>query len=149
MGVGSLFYIFEPMKSIFQKVFSITMALFLLASTVSWTIGMHFCGKSLVDIAFFEHAKKYGMDQRSSANSENAEWSIRSCCAYELAVIVGQDDLTTFHVESSIVLQYLFIASNTYYTLFESSDMMLASYVKYLPPLLVRNVQILDQVFLI
>lgn len=125
------------------------MALFLLVSTVSWTIGMHFCGKSLVDIAFFEHAKKCGLDESSSANSENAEWSNSSCCAYKLAVIVGQDDLSTFHVESSIVLQYLFIVSNTYSTLFGGTDVKLASYAKYLPPLLVRNVQLLDQVFII
>ncbi|MGY8915179.1 MAG: HYC_CC_PP family protein [Flavobacteriales bacterium] len=137
------------MKSIFQKAFSIAMALFLLVSTVSWTIGMHYCGKSLVDIAFFEHAEKCGMDQPSNSRSESAEWSIMSCCAYEFAVIVGQDDLTTAHVERSIVQHYFFITSNTYYTLFDGSDVNVTSYANYLPPFLVRNVLLLHQVFII
>lgn len=146
---GSLFYIFDPMKSIFQKVFSSAMALLLLVSTVSWTIGMHYCGKALVDIDFFEHAERCGMDQSSPKNSESAEWGIKSCCAYELAVIVGQDDLTTSQVEFSIVQHYLFSPSNTDYALFAGSDAKLASYNKYVPPVLVRDVQLLDQVFII
>ncbi len=145
----SLFYTFDPMKSIFQKVFSIAMALLLLVSTVSWTIGMHYCGKALVDIAFFEHAERCGMDQPSNKNSESVEWSIKSCCAYELAVIVGQDDLTTSQVECSIVQHYFFSPSKTDYTLFAGSDAKLASYDIYVPPVLVRNVQVLNQVFII
>jgi hypothetical protein len=145
----SLFYTFDPMKSIFQKVFSIAIALLLLVSTVSWTIGMHYCGKALVNIAFFEHAERCGMDQPSNKNSESAEWSIKSCCAYELAVIVGQDDLTTSQVECSIVQHYIFSPSKTDYTLFAGSDAKLASYDIYVPPVLVRNVQVLNQVFII
>ena len=125
------------------------MALLLLVSTVSWTIGMHYCGKALVDIAFFEHAERCGMDQSSIKNSESSEWGANSCCAYELAVIVGQDDLTTSQVECSIVQHYLFSPSITDYTLFAGSDPKLADFDKYAPPVLVRNVQLLDQVFII
>ncbi|MFT4830863.1 MAG: hypothetical protein ACI815_000501 [Psychroserpens sp.] len=137
------------MKSIFQKVFSITMALFLMASTVSWTIGMHYCGKSLVDIVFFGHAEKCGMDQSTVANSESDEWRNLSCCVEEIAVIVGQDNLTSSHDDSSRVLQLFFTVSNTPYALFEGADVNITSYNTYLPPTLVRNVQLLDQVFLI
>ena len=125
------------------------MALLLLVSTVSWTIGMHYCGKALVDVAFFEHAERCGMDQPSNKNSESAEWSVKSCCAYELAVIVGQDDLTTSQVECSIVQHYFYSPSKTDYTLFAGSDAKLASTDIYVPPVLVRNVQVLNQVFII
>lgn len=137
------------MKLIFQKVFSITMALFLVASTVSWTIGMHFCGKSLVDIAFFDHAKICGMDQSSNTNSETAEWGNMSCCAHELAVIVGQDDVTTVHFDSSIVQQFCYTSLYASYALFIGADELVTSYNKYSPPTLVRDLQLLDRVFLI
>ncbi|MET6991377.1 HYC_CC_PP family protein [Sediminicola arcticus] len=137
------------MKLIFQKVFSIIMVLFLIASTVSWTIGLHFCGKSLVDIAFFDHAKICGMDQSSNGNSETTEWNNMSCCASELAVIVGQDDVTTFHFDSSIVQQFSSIASNASYALFIVADELVTSYNTYSPPTLVRDLQLFDRVFLI
>ena len=113
------------MKLIFQKVFSIIMVLFLIASTVSWTIGLHFCGKSLVDIAFFDHAKICGMDQSSNGNSETTEWNNMSCCAHELAVIVAS------------------------YALFIVADELVTSYNTYSPPTLVRDLQLFDRVFLI
>ena len=45
-----------------HKIFSLSMALLVLMSTVSVTIEKHFCGDHLVDVAIFSDAEKCGME---------------------------------------------------------------------------------------
>ncbi|MEJ1223285.1 HYC_CC_PP family protein [Sediminicola sp. 1XM1-17] len=137
------------MKSIFQKVFSIFMALLVLASTVSWTIGMHYCGKSLVDIALFDHADKCGMDSATNDGSGYSELRQMSCCADTLAVIIGHDDLVSSQIDISKVQQHFIAVPIAAFTLFNETVIREKSYDNYIPPKLVRDVQLLDQVFLI
>ncbi|PCJ98961.1 MAG: hypothetical protein COA50_00680 [Flavobacteriaceae bacterium] len=121
------------------------MALFLLVSTTSWTVEKHYCMGRLMDIAIFQEAEGCGMQLLDA--EENIEMN---CCSDEVTFVEGLDDLKiTFNDLSSD--QQLFIAAYThsYFGLF---DVVLEQPVPnkdYPPPILVRDIQVLDQVFII
>lgn len=125
------------------------MALLLLASTVSWTVGKHYCMGRLMDVSLFEHAEDCGMAMNEIPENETAN-TLESCCNDELVVLEGQDDLKnpidhlTFH-QQAFVAAFAF----SYNNLFEGLEENSISFRDYSPPPLIRDVQILDQTFLI
>ena len=126
------------------------MALLLLASTTSWKVEKHFCMGHLVDLAFFSEAEDCGMamDMMNDDNSTAQEES--SCCSEETIFIDGREDLKTVNVDLSLDQQFFLIAYSYSFTgLFNGMGQQIVAKEYYPPPLLVRNVQILDQVFLI
>ena len=121
------------------------MAILLLASTTSWTVDKHFCMGHLVDVAFFTDADSCGMDMGDASG----EWKM-DCCSDELIVIAGQDNLKISFDEFSLS-QKLFITSFafSYMALFEVPDELNIPHNDYPPPMLVKDLQLLDEVFLI
>lgn len=129
------------MKKAFQNSGSVLMALLVLFSTLSFTVDKHFCGSFLVDKAIFSEAETCGMDM------ENA---VDNCCTNEKVVVDGQDELKhTF--ESLDFEQQIFLASFSfsYLNLFENLPKEVVPFKDYSPPLLVTDIHLLDQVFLI
>lgn len=110
-------------------------------STFSFTVEKHFCGNILVDKAIFSEAETCGMDMDSAEDS---------CCSSEKTAVEGQDELK-ISLQSLDLDQQLFLASFTfsYIKLFQGHPLQEVSYKKYIPPLLVTDIQVLDQVFLI
>ena len=45
-----------------HKIFSVTLALLVLMSTLSFTVEKHFCGDVLVDVSVFTETQKCGME---------------------------------------------------------------------------------------
>lgn len=133
------------MKDIFQKIGSISMALLVLFSTLSFTVDKHFCGSVLVDKAIFSEAKTCGMeaDSDSMANED-------SCCKEQKVHIEGQDELKhsfqDLDFQQQVFLTAFTIAS---LELFEINSEALIPFRHYSPPLLVSDIHLLDQVFLI
>ncbi|MCP4975224.1 MAG: hypothetical protein GY931_03605 [Maribacter sp.] len=126
------------------------MALLLLASTTSWKVEKHFCMGHLVDVALFSDAKDCGMsmylmnDDNSTLQQEN------SCCSDEVIFVAGQEDLKIAFENLSVDQQlFLFAFTHSFTNLFNGLEQQNVANEYYPPPLLVRNVQILDQVFLI
>lgn len=124
---------------------SICLALLLLAATTSWTVDKHFCMGHLVDVAFFTDADSCGMNMGDT----DGEWEM-DCCTDQLIVITGQDNLKITYNDLSIP-QKLFLTSFThsYIALFEVREQQHVPHEHYPPPLLVRDLQLLDEVFLI
>lgn len=116
------------------------MALLLLASTVSWTVDKHICMGRVMDISFFAHADDCGMDMDME----------KSCCDDESFTVQGQDDLK-ISFENFSLDQQVFLVSfvHTYFQLFEIDPEEPSSFNEYNPPPLIRDVQVLDQTFLI
>lgn len=134
----------------FQKIFSIVMAIVLLVSVIPVTVGMHYCGQSVMDVAFFDHAEKCGMDQLSNEISDHAEWSKMSCCSDKIVVLAGQNELTHNLVEMDLGQQVFLVAlTQSYISLFDEWESLAIIPSNYLPPTLVRNIRLLDQVFII
>ncbi len=116
------------------------MALLVLASTVSWTVDKHICMGRVMDISLFAHADDCGMDMDMET----------SCCDEESFTVQGQDDLK-IALEKFDLGQQVFLVSfvQTYFQLFDLDSDEPSTFNAYNPPPLIRDVQVLDQIFLI
>lgn len=130
----------------YRKIGSLVLALLVLASTISWTVEKHYCMGHLVDTSFFSPAENCGMDMVVNA-SDNEDMS---CCNDDIIVVEGQDDLQlTFEdlsLEQSVILN---VFAFTYFTSFDIVAEKVFPHDKYPPPILVRDIHLFDQVFLI
>nr|WP_297783157.1 hypothetical protein [uncultured Allomuricauda sp.] len=128
------------MKQFFHQIVSSLMALLVLASTVSWTVDKHICMDRVMDISLFAHADDCGMDMDME----------KSCCDDESFTVQGQDDLK-ISFENFDLDQQIFLVSfvQTYFHLFEIDSEEPSTFSEYNPPPLIRDVQVLDQTFLI
>merc|ERR1712000_235417 len=127
-------------KQFFHQIVSSLMALLVLASTVSWTVDKHICMGRVMDISLFSHADDCGMDMDME----------KSCCDDETFTVQGQDDLK-ISFENFDLDQQVFLVSfvQTYFHLFEIDSEEPSTFSEYNPPPLIRDVQVLDQTFLI
>lgn len=140
------------MKEDLRKIASISMALIVLFSTMSFSVDMHYCGDHLVDFSLSEKVDTCMMKaELSKSSSECAVMDMEmDCCSDVEIVIDGQDDLK-ISFEQLTFDQQLFVASfaYTYINLFERLDENIIPFKDYSPPPLIRDIQILDQTFLI
>ena len=120
------------------------MALLVLFSTVSFTVDKHFCGEILVDQAVFSEAKTCGMHGDKPASAED------KCCDEEKVVVEGQKELKISFDDLDLD-QQVFLASFTYSyaNLFEGDAQAQTPFFHYKPPLLVYDIHLLDETFLI
>lgn len=128
------------MKQILHQILSSFLAILVLASTVSWTVDKHICMGRVMDISLFSHADDCGM----SMDME------KSCCDDESFTVQGQHDLKMSFDDFSLD-QQVFIVSfvHTYFHLMEEDTEEPNSFSEYNPPPLIRDIQVLDQTFLI
>lgn len=138
------------MKKVFHKIASFSLALIVLLSTVSFTVASHYCGDILVDSSLFGHVENCGMKVQQMPSSSECDISKKDCCSDEQVTIKGQDTLKT-SFEKLEKSQQLFVATffHTYINLFFEPQADFNSYKDYSPPPLVRDIQVLDQTFLI
>ncbi|MDE3741077.1 HYC_CC_PP family protein [Maribacter polysaccharolyticus] len=138
------------MKKFFTKISSFLMALIVLLSTFSFTIENHYCGDILVDSSLYGKADSCGMDVQQSSDSGECDLTQKNCCSNETLSINGQDDLK-ISFEKFNMEQQLFVVSfiYSYINLYEGLDSNIVPFKDYSSPLLVRDVQVLDQTFLI
>lgn len=126
------------------------MAFFMLVSTVSWTVEKHFCFGSLVDIAFFHEADTCGMDLGLVVEDVSSKNNPNTCCSDETILVQGQDDLSISYDDLSFGQQQFLVAfTSSYIKLFQPREQHYVPHADYPPPILVRDIHILDQVFLI
>jgi hypothetical protein len=131
-------------KQFLHKGFSITLALLVLFSTVSFTIEKHFCGDVLVDVSMFVEADKCAMEAEEMLQKKN-------CCKDEVDVIQGQDELkiTSFEDIDFNQQQFVVLFTCSYLSLFKSLPKKNIPHKGYSPPNLVYDLQVLNQVFII
>lgn len=138
------------MKKAFQKFSSLVLALLVLVSTFSFTVEKHFCGDILVDQAIFSKVKDCGM---SSMEMEAMQASIitkNTCCSNTHLTVDGQDELKISFDTISLDQQVFLAAfSISFIELFESASEHVIPFKDYSPPILVTDIHLLDQVFLI
>ena len=140
------------MKETLRQIVSVTMALLVLFSTMSFTVDMHYCGDHLVDFGFFKNAENCAM-KASNSNSagEDSLMKMEMDCCTDLEIVqVGQDDLKISFDQLTFEQQtFVSVFLYTYVNLFEGIDNKIIPFKEYSPPPLIRDVQILDQIFLI
>ncbi len=136
------------MKKAVQKLLSTTLALLVLFSTFSFTVDKHFCGSILVDKAIFSEAKTCGMDMHS--HSETDLMDEDNCCSDQNISVEGQDELK-ISFQSLDLDQQLFLTGFTYSysSLFEGLPQQVIPFKNYTPPLIVKDIPVLNDTFLI
>ena len=131
-------------KVILHKIFTILLALFVLLSTVSFTVKKHYCGNVLVDASIFAEAETCEMETLEELQS-------RACCKDEVQLVKGQDELKMSlfdHVEfeqQKVLVSFVF----SYINLFKILEKEVVPHKNYAPPNLVNDIQVLNNTFLI
>ena len=129
---------------------SLCLAFLVLFSTMSFTVDMHFCGKSLVDISILKKATTCGMKMEENGSQDKHDLEKMSCCSDHTFIKAGQENIKA-SFEKLNFGQQLFITAFTYsyLNLYQSLETQIVPFKNYAPPLLVRDVLLLDQTFLI
>lgn len=138
------------MKAILHKIASVFMAFVVLFSTMSFSVGMHFCGDALVDSAMFQKANSCGMEIQNETTSSDCETVDKNCCHDEEILVKGQKELKV-SFNSLDFQQQVFIASFVYsyiYPLIEVRENA-TTFDDYPPPIIVKTIYKLDEVYLI
>lgn len=143
-------YNFVPMKIILQKSFSVLMALLILASTVSWTVNKHLCMGRVVDVALFAHAEDCGMDMALDVVGDKGNLLDNHCCAEQSLTIKAQEDLKLSWNDLDLGFQ-TFLVTFPFTFAYMLNDDSRESFPDqtYPPPLIVKDIYLLHEVFLI
>ena len=131
------------MKSIFNKITSISMALLVLLSTMSFTVKKHYCGDYLVDVSLIGNADSCDMKMDVT--------EVNNCCKDEIYHIEGQDKLQKNSTDDLSLNQQKLILSFaiSYQTIFVDIDTEKEFYSDFSPPDIPQDYQVLYQSFLI
>lgn len=126
------------------------MAFVVLLSTMSFTVDRHYCGDILVDTAIFKQAKTCGMEKQESTPTSDCSITKSDCCSEEHITFEGQNELK-ISFDTMTFEQQLFISSfvYSYIDLFKELDKNVIADRDYIPPLIVRNIYQLDEVYII
>lgn len=131
------------MQQVTQKFGAGVLAFLVLFSTLSFSVDMHFCGRTLVDLEIFEKARGCGMTM------EDGAMTAMGCCSDHQVVVAGQEDLRLPHV-LSVVLPPVYLPSNQIpigITSPSGFERKAVNYKNYIPPPLVRDLSVQHQVF--
>ena len=138
------------MKEVILKLSSLLMAILVLFSTLSFSISEHYCGDNLVDSSLFLKAESCGMEMEKPSPLEDCSIQKNNCCKDVVKLIEGKDNLKTnfsnIDVKQQIVIS-AFLYS--YVNLFEGLEENVIPFKEFSPPFIVKNIQVLDEVFLI
>ena len=138
------------MKKIFHKVLAVSMAFVVMITTMSFTMDMHFCGTSLVDLSFNGIADSCGMEKEQPTQDCETEITSKSCCTeHQLVKQANQDLKISF--DKITFEQQIFVAAflYSYINLYEGFDENIKHFIDYSPPFLKRDIQTLYEVYLI
>ena len=121
------------------------MAFLVLFSTVSFTVEKHYCGNRLVDIAVFTDVEKCG------GMMEVEQSFVSPCCKDVVDLLEGQNELKISKFDDLEFEKQQFLAAYfySYVNLFEGLPQLIIPHKDYSPPNLVKDFQVVDQVFLI
>lgn len=138
------------MKSIMHQIVSVFMAIVVLFSTMSFSVGMHFCGDTLVDSAIFQKAKTCGMEMQNEMTESDCPVFEKNCCHDEEILVKGQKELK-ISFDNIDFQQQVFIASFVYSYIYPFTELKEKEITidGYPPPLIVKTIYKLDEVYLI
>lgn len=137
------------METLIHKIVSQIMAMIVLFSTMSFAVNLHYCGDKLVEMAIFHEVKGCGMKMQNTSE-ERCSITKRNCCNDKQLVQNGQDELQ-LSIDKIAFDQQLFITSfvYTYINLFEGLKEHFVPFDHYSPPLVLKDIQKIDEVYLI
>ena len=130
------------------------MALFVIISTLSFSIEKHYCGDKLVAVGIFTEARKCGSDEPAAPRKDRDQDRLfiqASCCKDTVDLFEGQDELSIQKAQVFKVNQKVFFLS--FAAVFGGSYLQQSTrhnrLESYTPPLFSKDIQLLHEVFLI
>lgn len=141
-------YLCSVIVKVLHKFSAIVLSLLVLFSTLSFTVEKHFCGNTLIDVAVFSQVEKCAME---AYEIEKTAITKKSCCKDEVKVIQGQDELNLKSFDDLKFSEQVFLVAFThsYNNLFEYLPELIIPFKEYSPPKIVRDIHVLDEVYLI
>ncbi len=132
----------------FKSIFTATLSLLVLFSTISIPVESHFCGATLIDKAIF--SKATNCSNQYCKISKNIEDN-QSCCSDDFEIIKGQDELLLkFNSSKTVKIQKILSKTFHEFDLIHNFHTYTnVSQTVYKPPNIVFNLMIKHQVFLI
>jgi hypothetical protein len=136
-------------NSFYKKILSIGLSFFVLFSTSSFSVELHYCCDKLIDVGVFVHAETCN-SKSQNCGLISCEDSDESCCHNNHFNKIGQEDLKKSLDNNFNLIPNVFIGTNnSYYDLFLELRENSTTNNDYRPPLLLRNFTILYGTFLI
>ncbi|WP_046756710.1 HYC_CC_PP family protein [Kordia jejudonensis] len=137
------------MKKIIKHICTSLLALLVLCSTFSFTINEHICGGQKMSMAIGIEAENCGMEVAQIA-SDQTTIQQTPCCNDISTFIQGQQELQTNYDDITFTSQII-ITAFVYHYIFvlPTVDEEKTVYKPYIPPPLVKDIQLLDETFLI
>ncbi|WP_299781911.1 hypothetical protein [uncultured Formosa sp.] len=137
------------MKTIFHNIIAIFMAFVVLISTLSFSVDMHYCGDTLVDVALNTNATTCGMESMQNLPLKSSITK-QGCCTDHKVVVDGQNELKLSPSQLTVDNQ-LFLTTfvYAYHSLFETLPKHVTPFQDYHPPILVSDIQVDYETFLI
>ncbi len=137
-----------------QQFISVAMAMFVFISTLSISIEKRYCGDHLVDVSIFTDVEKCGMEVAEKGLDTSDESSLlltQSCCKDVVNFVEGQDELSLEKTMELNQNQKVFILSfaAVFSGLFDIETQNHSPFVPYSHSKFVKDIQALNQVFLI
>lgn len=137
------------MQKIVKHICSFVLALLVLCSTFSFTINEHICGGQKMSMAIGIAAENCGMEMEQAA-SDITTVQQTPCCNDISTFIQGQDELQSNYDDIAVTSQTFITAFvYSYIYVLPAIDTEKAVYKPYIPPPLVKDIQLLDETFLI
>lgn len=138
------------MKPCLRHIVAISLSALVLLSTLSFSVDLHYCGKKLVAIALNNKAQGCGMEIPSDKTYTSGDQIGKHCCEDVMLAFEGHEDLQYSGYEFSAAK---FFATHVV----GFSDMVPRLEIinrdfhfrEYSPPLLIRDIPVFNQTFLI
>ena len=141
-------YLCTVMKNFLHRSTAMLLAFLVVLSTLSFTIEKHFCGDNLIDVSLFANAKKCGME---ALEIEMAKLTKKNCCKDVVNVFQGQKELKSSNFDDLTFQQQVFLQAYviSYIDLFKNLPEQVVPFKEYSPPKIVKDIHLLDEVYLI
>lgn len=136
------------MKNSFHKYMAIVLALIVVFSTISVTLTMHFCGEKMATVSVLQDVKQCCADTQKADGITQV--SKKTCCSDVKITKDSQTEIQTQNTTLSLHQKVFFTSFVTaYLSLFESQNKQDFTFLDYSPPLVVKPIYKLDEVYLI
>lgn len=137
------------MKNILKHISVVALAMLVLCSTFSFTINKHFCGGKQMSMTIGVPVADCGMDLEQ-ASVDVVTLQQTPCCNDMSTFIQGQNELQ-INYDDITFITHAFIKTFVYHYIFvlPTQDAEKAVYKPYISPPLVKDIQLLDETYLI
>lgn len=138
------------MKALISKILSVVLAVLVFLTTTSFIMDAHFCGDSLIDLAVIHPATSCGMHSNHNSKSCDNTFSKTDCCKDIQIISKGQERVQPYTYDLTAEQQFFVVSFiYTYVNLFQVLDVNIVPFKDYIPPLLVRDIHSIQEVYII